>query len=106
MKRKGSIDNTTTGDIEMTAPTPNPEKETAAGAVAGVGDTEKAEESNQEKEDEPDWNLFHALQSTRGAMGELRQSAKSSPVGYGAEDELKRIEREVGRNLSNPLRNR
>lgn len=98
----------TTGDIEMTAPTPNLEKETAAGAVAGVGvgDTEKAEESNQEKEEEPDWNLFHALQSTRGAMGELRASAKTSPVGYGAEDELRRIEREVGRNLSNPPRNR
>jgi hypothetical protein len=29
--------------------------------------------------EEPDWNLFHALQSTRAALGDLRDSARQPP---------------------------
>ena len=40
------------------------------------------EEKEKKKEgeiEEPDWNLFHALQSTRGAMEDLRETARKPP---------------------------
>ena len=40
---------------------------------------EKKKEKEEGEIEEPDWNLFHALQSTRGAMEELRETARKSP---------------------------
>jgi len=41
----------------------------------------KPQDKEREKEEveEADWNLFHALQSTRGAMSELREAARNPP---------------------------
>ena len=61
--------NTTT---TTTATTPVEDKE----GPEGQGELGKKGEAEIE---EPDWNLFHALQSTRGAMGDLRESARNPP---------------------------
>lgn len=55
--QEGGTAPTPIGDVEMSTSTPAIE--------------DKAEENEQ-----PDWHLFHALQSTRGAMEELRQLAR------------------------------
>jgi len=44
---------------------------TSTPAQTGVEEKEEVEEA--------DWNLFHALQSTRGAMEELRETARNPP---------------------------
>jgi len=36
-------------------------------------------EEKEEVVEAADWNLFHALQSTRGAMEELRETARNPP---------------------------
>lgn len=46
----------------------------------------------EEKEEEPDWNLFHALQATQGSISQLRQQSRAAPLGPNAEDNLRAIE--------------
>jgi len=41
--------------------------------------TPDAKPQDKEEVEEADWNLFHALQSTRGAMSELREAARNPP---------------------------
>jgi hypothetical protein len=55
------------GDVEMTTATPRD------------GTDAKTQEKAKEEVEEADWNLFHALQSTRGAMSELREAARNPP---------------------------
>ena len=43
------------------------------------GTDAKTQEKEKEEVEEADWNLFHALQSTRGAMSELREAARAPP---------------------------
>jgi hypothetical protein len=91
-RRKPTLDQVGDKDIEMSSTTtPKPD------IPIPITDTKQADE--RQEEEGPDWNLFHALQSTRGAMGDLRQSAKTPRLGDFGEDELRRIDREVGRNL-------
>jgi len=39
----------------------------------------KPQDKVEDEVEEADWNLFHALQSTRGAMSELREAARNPP---------------------------
>jgi hypothetical protein len=55
------------GDVEMTTATPRD------------GTDAKPQEREKDEVEEADWNLFHALQSTRGAMSELREAARKPP---------------------------
>jgi hypothetical protein len=55
------------GDVEMTTATPRD------------GTDAKPQEKEKQEVEEADWNLFHALQSTRGAMSELREAARNPP---------------------------
>lgn len=50
-----------------------------------TGDQPKEKE---EEVEEADWNLFHALQSTRGAMADLRDAARKSPPAEGLDIKL------------------
>jgi hypothetical protein len=43
------------------------------------GTDAKPQGKEKEEVEEADWNLFHALQSTRGAMSELREAARAPP---------------------------
>jgi hypothetical protein len=47
--------------------------------IATPRDGSDAKPQEKEEVEEADWNLFHALQSTRGAMAELREAARNSP---------------------------
>jgi hypothetical protein len=55
------------GDVEMTTATPRD------------GTDAKTQEKAKEEVEEADWNLFHALHSTRGAVSELREAARNPP---------------------------
>ena len=74
--------NPRTNNIWRSLPPTDPEVEKRKAADSGdVEMTTSAQAGEVEKEEveEADWNLFHALQSTRGAMSELREAARHPP---------------------------
>ena len=69
---------------------------TATAQTPGEGKTQQANEDEEKEEDqvqEPDWNLYHALQATQGSMGDLRRLAQESPVAKDPRQEVKDAER-------------
>jgi hypothetical protein len=68
VEKRKTID--ATGDVEMNSTPAEEEKK-----------SQEKDKDNSEKGEveEPDWNLFHALRSTRGAMADLRETARKTP---------------------------
>jgi hypothetical protein len=66
--------------------------------VDNTEDTPKDGEEEVKEEGEGDWNLFHALESTKLAMGDLQRMSRSTPLSdlEKGREELKRIEKELG----------
>jgi hypothetical protein len=66
--------------------------------VDNIEDTPKDGAKEEEEEGEGDWNLFHALESTKLAMGDLQRMSRSTPLSdlEKGREELKRIEKELG----------
>lgn len=59
---------------------------------AATVEAEDDDAAKEEDEGEPDWNLFHALQSTRGAMGELQQMAREPARSVDVREEMRAVE--------------
>lgn len=64
----------------------------------GEDNDSEGDDEDEGEDGEPDWNLFHALQSTRSAMFDLSQSSKTAIPPRNPQDELKAIESSLAGN--------